>query len=168
MVHLLHLERFGNGGGILKFTYEESRKQKLTTSTFIAAIGFWRRQSFQLRLEKIGAIEPFSGNHATCWSNIKEVEALERYKLIMRLAASSDGIIKRLVYELPSRRVLEFLQIAKPDDDHTWNHINSVPLNFIKGRGPISACKFCLHILAYKVFILKLNLGEISTCAMPS
>ncbi|KAK7303827.1 hypothetical protein RJT34_14744 [Clitoria ternatea] len=36
----------------------------------------------QLWLEKLGAIEPFSGNLATCWSNIKEEGALERYKLI--------------------------------------------------------------------------------------
>jgi hypothetical protein len=33
-------------------------------------------QSSQLRLDKIGAIEKISGNHAT-W----EVDALERYKL---------------------------------------------------------------------------------------
>ncbi|XP_058727904.1 uncharacterized protein LOC131599630 [Vicia villosa] len=139
------LKRFGNGGGMLKFTSEEKhlvlqapslqhwfknwqtlRKQKLTASTFAAAIGFWRRRRSQLWLEKIGAIEPFSGNLATCWSNIKEEDALERYKLITGnnvlfpefqvynakpedswLAASPDGIIDRLVYELPSRGVLE-------------------------------------------------------------
>ncbi|KAK2395177.1 Restriction endonuclease, type II superfamily protein [Trifolium repens] len=137
--------KFGNGGGMLKFTSEEKhsvlqapslqhwfknwqtlRKQKLTASTFAAAIGFWRRRRSQLWLEKIGAIEPFCGNLATCWSNIKEEEALERYKLITGnsvlfpefqvytskpeeswLAASPDGIIDRMVYELPSHGVLE-------------------------------------------------------------
>jgi predicted phage-related endonuclease len=138
--------KFGNGGGgMLKFTSEENhsvlqapslqhrfknwqtlRKQKLTASTFAAAIGFWRRRRSQLWLEKIGAIEPFSGNLATCWSNIKEEEALERYKLIIgnavlfpefqdysakpedsSLAASPDGIIDGMVYELPSHGVLE-------------------------------------------------------------
>ena len=69
-------------------------------------------------MEKIGAKEPFSGNQATCWSNIKEEEALERYKLVTGnkilfpefqvygeedkenswLAASPDGVVGRLVY----------------------------------------------------------------------
>ncbi|XP_045790779.1 uncharacterized protein LOC123885543 [Trifolium pratense] len=143
--HVLDSKKFGNGGGMLKFTSEEKhsvleapslqhwfknwqtlRKQKLTASTFAAAIGFWRRQRSQLWLEKIGAIEPFSGNLATCWNNIKEEEALARYKLITGnavlfpefqvytakpedswLAASPDGIFDRMVYELPSRGVLE-------------------------------------------------------------
>ncbi|GAU51613.1 hypothetical protein TSUD_414450 [Trifolium subterraneum] len=106
--------------------WQTLRKQKLTASTFAAAIGFWRRRRSQLWLEKIGAIEPFSGNLATCWGNIKEEEALERYKLITGnavlfpefqvytakpedswLAASPDGIIDRLVYELPPHGVLE-------------------------------------------------------------
>lgn len=107
--------------------WQALRRNKLTASTFAAAIGFWRRQRVQLWLEKIGAIEPFSGNLATCWSNIKEEEALERYKLITGntvlfpefqvydshpqnsswLAASPDGVIDRLVHELPSRGVLE-------------------------------------------------------------
>lgn len=138
-------KRCGNGDGLLKFTSEETypvlqapslqhwfknwqtlRKQKLTASTFAAAIGFWRKRRAHLWLEKIGAIEPFSGNLATCWSNIKEEEALERYKLITGnnvlfpefqvyrskpedswLAASPDGVIDKLVYELPSRGVLE-------------------------------------------------------------
>ncbi|CAJ1971667.1 unnamed protein product [Sphenostylis stenocarpa] len=132
-------------GGMLKYTSVETysvlqasclqhwfknwqalRRNKLTASTFAAAIGFWRRQRVQLWLEKIGAIEPFSGNLATCWSNIKEEEALERYKLITGntvlfpefqvydthpddswLAASPDGVIDSLVHELPSRGVLE-------------------------------------------------------------
>ncbi|CAL0323039.1 unnamed protein product [Lupinus luteus] len=87
---------------------------------------FYHSTRVQLWLEKIGAIEPFSGNLATCWSNIKEEEALERYKLITGntvlfpefqvygedpeddwLAASPDGIVDSLVYELPSRGVLE-------------------------------------------------------------
>ena len=108
--------------------WQQLRKHKLTASTFAAAIGFWRRRRVQLWLEKIGAIEPFSGNLATCWSNIKEEEALERYKLITGntvlfpefqvysgksnpaedwLAASPDGVVDRLVYGLPSRGVLE-------------------------------------------------------------
>lgn len=106
--------------------WQTLRKHKLTASTFAGAIGFWPRRRVQLWLEKIGAIEPFSGNLATCWSNIKEEEALERYKLITGnnvlfpefqvynakpednwLAASPDGVIDRLVYELPSHGVLE-------------------------------------------------------------
>nr|XP_023916605.1 uncharacterized protein LOC112028047 [Quercus suber] len=107
--------------------WQELRKHKLTASTFAGAIGFWPRRRAQLWLEKIGAIEPFSGNLATCWSNIKEEEALERYKLITGntvlfpefqvygerdpkddwLAGSPDGVVERLVYGLPSRGVLE-------------------------------------------------------------
>ncbi|XP_050148770.1 uncharacterized protein LOC126623833 isoform X2 [Malus sylvestris] len=91
------------------------------------AVGLFHRRRLQLWLEKIGALEPFSGNLATCWSNIKEEEALERYKLITGnsvlfpefqvygnrnvgedwLGASPDGVIDRLVYGLPSRGVLE-------------------------------------------------------------
>ncbi|RDX74281.1 hypothetical protein CR513_45996, partial [Mucuna pruriens] len=130
--------KLGSVGGMLRYTSVETysvlqasclqhwfknwqtlRRNKLTASTFAAAIGFWRRQRVQLWLEKIGAIEPFSGNLATCWSNIKEEDALERYKLITGntvydthpednwLAASPDGVIDRLVLELPSRGVLE-------------------------------------------------------------
>ncbi|KAK7279300.1 hypothetical protein RJT34_24348 [Clitoria ternatea] len=135
----------GSLGGMLKYTSGETysvlqasclqhwfknwqtlRRNKLTASTFAAAIGFWRRRRVQLWLEKLGAIEPFSGNLATCWSNIKEEDALERYKLITGntvlfpkfqvydahpkdnwLAASPDGVIDGVVYELPSRGVLE-------------------------------------------------------------
>lgn len=137
--------RFGNSGGLLKYTSDETysvlqaptlqhwfknwqtqRKHKLTASTFASAIGFWRQRRAQLWLEKIGAIEPFSGNLATCWSNIKEEEALERYKLLTGntvlfpefqvysvktednwLAASPDGIFNGVVHGLPSRGVLE-------------------------------------------------------------
>ncbi|KAF3455450.1 hypothetical protein FNV43_RR00077 [Rhamnella rubrinervis] len=110
--------------------WQELRQHILTASTFPAAIGFWRHRRVQLWLEKIGAIKAFSGNLATCWSNIKEEEALERYKLITGntvlfpefqvyanntnenheknwLGASPDGIVDKLVYGLPSRGVLE-------------------------------------------------------------
>ncbi|GMI85440.1 hypothetical protein like AT1G13810 [Hibiscus trionum] len=107
--------------------WQEQRKHKLTASTFAGAIGFWPIRRTQLWLEKLGAIEPFSGNLATCWSNIKEEVALERYKLITGntvdfpefqvygkmnpedswLAASPDGLIDRFVYGLPLRGVLE-------------------------------------------------------------
>ncbi|KAK8591426.1 hypothetical protein V6N13_031470 [Hibiscus sabdariffa] len=62
--------------------WQEQRKHKLTASTFAGAVGFWPIRRTQLWLEKLGAIEPFSGNLATCWNNIKEEVALERYKLI--------------------------------------------------------------------------------------
>lgn len=107
--------------------WQELRKHKLTASTFAGAIGFWPRRRVQLWLEKIGAIEPFTANLATCWSNIKEEEALERYKLITGnsvlfphfqvhgdrnpevdwLACSPDGVVESLTYDLPSRGVLE-------------------------------------------------------------
>ncbi|KAK9666236.1 hypothetical protein RND81_14G170300 [Saponaria officinalis] len=107
--------------------WQDLRKNKLTASTFGLAVGFWPRRRVQLWLEKIGAIEPFTGNLATCWSNIKEEEALERYKLITGnsvlfphfqvhdrsgsgddwLAASPDGVVDNIVYDLPSRGVLE-------------------------------------------------------------
>ncbi|KAM7486933.1 hypothetical protein LguiA_002942 [Lonicera macranthoides] len=107
--------------------WHELRKHKLTASTFAGAVGLWPRRRVQLWLEKLGAIKPFAGNLATCWSNIKEEEALERYKLITGndvtfpefqvygnrnpednwLAASPDGVVDNLVYGLPSRGVLE-------------------------------------------------------------
>ncbi|XP_038685350.1 uncharacterized protein LOC119985205 isoform X1 [Tripterygium wilfordii] len=107
--------------------WQEKRKHKLTASTFGGAIGFWPRRRVQLWLEKLGAIEPFSGNLATHWNNIKEDEALERYKLITGntvlfpefqvyhdsipehdwLAASPDGVVDQFVHDLPSRGVLE-------------------------------------------------------------
>ncbi|XP_022896096.1 uncharacterized protein LOC111410122 isoform X1 [Olea europaea var. sylvestris] len=107
--------------------WQNLRKNKLTASTFATAIGFWHRRRIQLWLEKLGAIEPFAGNLATCWSNIKEEEALERYKLITGntvsfpkfqvygeqnpddnwLAASPDGSVDSVVYGLSSRGVLE-------------------------------------------------------------
>ncbi|KMT08984.1 hypothetical protein BVRB_6g136970 [Beta vulgaris subsp. vulgaris] len=107
--------------------WQDQRKNKLTASTFSSAIGLWPRRRVQLWLEKVGAIEPFSGNMATCWNNIKEEEALERYKLITGktvmfpkfqihdkinleddwLGASPDGIVEEIVYDLPSGGVLE-------------------------------------------------------------
>ncbi|KAF9595442.1 hypothetical protein IFM89_000360, partial [Coptis chinensis] len=84
----------------------------------------------QLWKEKIGAIEPFSGNLATIWGDIKEHEALERYKLLTGntvlftdfqvyrnnnlndnddnwLGCSPDGVVDNVVYGLPYRGVLE-------------------------------------------------------------
>lgn len=107
--------------------WQEQRKYKLTASTFAAAIGLWPRRRVQLWLEKIGYLYPFIGNEATSWNNIKEEEALERYKLITGndvrfpefqvyrdtdpeydwLAASPDGTVEQIVYELSSRGVLE-------------------------------------------------------------
>ncbi|XP_077235963.1 uncharacterized protein LOC143877665 isoform X2 [Tasmannia lanceolata] len=107
--------------------WQELRKHKLTASTFGGAIGFWPGRRVQLWLEKLGLIEPFTGNLATCWSNIKEEVALERYKLITGnsvcfpefqvynrtnsdddwLAASPDGVIDSVSYGLPYGGVLE-------------------------------------------------------------
>uniref|UniRef100_A0A7C9AJV7 YqaJ viral recombinase domain-containing protein n=1 Tax=Opuntia streptacantha TaxID=393608 RepID=A0A7C9AJV7_OPUST len=109
--------------------WQDLRKTKLTASTFGLAIGFWPRRRVQLWLEKIGAREPFSRNLATCWNNLKEQEALERYKLLTGstytvefpefqvlgernpeynwLAASPDGVVKTSSYDLPDRGVLE-------------------------------------------------------------
>ncbi|KAK1319776.1 hypothetical protein QJS10_CPB04g00626 [Acorus calamus] len=72
-------------------------------------------------------LEPFSGNLATCWSNIQEEVALERYSLITGnivsiptfkiydendqsndwLGASPDALVDSLTYGLPSNGVLE-------------------------------------------------------------
>lgn len=107
--------------------WQHLRKHKLTASTFASAVGFWPRGRARLWLEKLGTIEPFSGNLATCWSNIKEEEALERYKLITGntlsypefqvygknnpednwLAASPDGAVDSFIYGLPTHGVLE-------------------------------------------------------------
>lgn len=132
--------------------WQELRKHKLTASTFSGAIGFWPKRRVQLWLEKIGAIEPFSGNLATCWSNIKEEEALERYKLITGnsvcfpdfqvygktnheeddwLAASPDGLVDSLMYGLPSRGVLE---VKCPFYDGDMNKAfpwRRIPLHYI-------------------------------------
>ncbi|XP_021718424.1 uncharacterized protein LOC110686147 isoform X1 [Chenopodium quinoa] len=108
--------------------WQKLRKNKLTASTFSSAIGFWPRRRVQLWLEKIGAIEPFSGNLATCYNNINEEEALEWYKILTDksvvfpkfqilnknnlngdgwLGASPDGVVEENVYGLPSEGVLE-------------------------------------------------------------
>ncbi|XP_057549947.1 uncharacterized protein LOC130828146 isoform X2 [Amaranthus tricolor] len=126
-----------SGGGTYSFldascfqhnfkNWQNQRKNKLTSSTFSYAIGFWPRRRVQLWLEKIGAIEPFSGNCATCWNNINEEVALERYKLITGksvflpkspinkhnfeddwLGASPDGVVEETIYGLRSGGVLE-------------------------------------------------------------
>ncbi|XP_047312102.1 uncharacterized protein LOC124915434 [Impatiens glandulifera] len=103
--------------------WQEKRRHKLTASTFAGAIGFFPQRRVHLWKEKVGLIKPFSGNLATCWSNIKEEEALGRYKCLTDnhlifpefqvygkekpnddwIAASPDGV----VYGLPSRGVLE-------------------------------------------------------------
>ncbi|CAL1385816.1 unnamed protein product [Linum trigynum] len=130
--------------------WQERRKTKLTASTFGGAIGLWRGRRVQLWLEKIGAEEPFKGNWATWWGNVKEKEALQRYKLITGhdiafplfqlygerdpehdwIAASPDGLIEKPFYGLPSRGVLEIkcpffddMKDAKP-----WKRI---PLYYI-------------------------------------
>lgn len=123
--------------------WQEQRKYKLTASTFAGAIGLWPRRRVQLWLEKIGYLQPFTGNMATCWNNIKEEEALERYKMITGnavrfpefqvyrdtdpeydwLAASPDGTVEQAVYGLSSRGVLE---IKCPYFDGN-NKINAYP-----------------------------------------
>ncbi|XP_030545198.1 uncharacterized protein LOC115751430 [Rhodamnia argentea] len=132
--------------------WQEQRKNKLTASTFSSAIGFWRQRRVQLWLEKVGLIEPFSGNLATCWSNIKEKEALECYKLFTGnnitfpefqvygnnnsedswLAASPDGVVDELVYGLPCNGVLEikcpyFNGHAKTASPWSRIHLNYIP-----------------------------------------
>ncbi|KAL4199361.1 hypothetical protein AMTRI_Chr03g50760 [Amborella trichopoda] len=96
---------------------------KLTASTFAFAVGFWPRRRVQLWLEKLGFIHPL-GNLATCWSNIQEHVALERYHLITGnqvsfvgferahdpsedwLGASPDGLVGQ-VAQLSGGGVLE-------------------------------------------------------------
>ncbi|CAN6463882.1 unnamed protein product [Victoria cruziana] len=107
--------------------WNQLRKSKLTASTFGGAVGFWRGRRVQLWLEKLGLIDTFHGNLATCWSNIQEVVALERYKLITGncllypefriynkndpaddwLAASPDGVIEPNYHRYHDGGVLE-------------------------------------------------------------
>ncbi|CAN0910227.1 hypothetical protein LINGRAHAP2_LOCUS26175, partial [Linum grandiflorum] len=102
--------------------WPDKRLHKLTASTFGGAIGLWRQRRVELWLEKLGAKEPFSGNWATKWSNIKEEEAITMYIQITRnelsfptfqvyrddwIAASPDGLVEGIVDGLPSRGVLE-------------------------------------------------------------
>ena len=131
--------------------WQEQRRHKLTASTFGGAVGFWPRRRVQLWLEKLGATKPFRGNLATCWSNIKEEEALERYKLITGntvlfpefqvygkkdpednwLAASPDGIVDSLVYGLHSRGVLEIKCPFFNGDKSIASPWSRVPLYYI-------------------------------------
>lgn len=132
--------------------WQEQRKYKLTASTFAGAIGLWPRRRVQLWLEKIGYLQPFTGNMATCWNNIKEEEALERYKMITGnavrfpefqvyrdtdpeydwLAASPDGTVEQAVYGLSSRGVLEikcpYFDGNKKINAYPWTRI---PLHYI-------------------------------------
>ncbi|KAF8104599.1 hypothetical protein N665_0171s0101, partial [Sinapis alba] len=102
--------------------WETQRRNRLTSSTFAQAIGFWPNRRVQLWLEKIGAIEPFSGNAATCWTKIKELEALNRYHVLTGhdflfpefvtstedwLGASPDGDMYGLVNEGWSKGMVE-------------------------------------------------------------
>lgn len=133
--------------------WQELRRHKLTASTFGGVIGLWPKRRVQLWLEKLGAVEPFAGNLATCWTNIKEEEALARYKLITGnsvifpqfqvyrngqypedddwLAASPDGLVIESDDGSGLRGVLEIkcpffggdMSLAKP-----WKRI---PLYFI-------------------------------------
>ncbi|KAH7287437.1 hypothetical protein KP509_32G056200 [Ceratopteris richardii] len=57
----------------------ELRKARLTASVFGFAIGFWEGRRVQLWKEKIGLLEPFSGNLATNWGTLKEATAIQRY-----------------------------------------------------------------------------------------
>lgn len=131
--------------------WQEQRKYKLTASTFAQAIGFWPGRRVQLWLEKIGAVEPFTGNLATCWNNIKEEEALERYKLITGnsvmlpefqvsgkldpadnwFAASPDGVVDKIIYGLPYRGVLEIKCPFYKGDMRKGYPWSQVPYNFI-------------------------------------
>ncbi|KAM7264288.1 hypothetical protein ACFE04_001971 [Oxalis oulophora] len=69
--------------------WQVERKHRLTASTFAGAIGFWPHRRVQLWLEKLGAIKPFTGNLATCWSNMKEEEALKNYESIKGITVHS-------------------------------------------------------------------------------
>ncbi|KAJ6357928.1 hypothetical protein OIU78_005709 [Salix suchowensis] len=108
----------------------------------------------QLWLEKLGAKEPFSGNMATCWSNAKEEEALERYKLITGntilfprfqvygknnlkddwLAASPDGIVDNLFRLFRDEAYWDALKIAL--SDFWFNHV--LPAKELCGKNVIT------------------------------
>ncbi|KAF5200683.1 Restriction endonuclease, type II-like superfamily protein [Thalictrum thalictroides] len=131
--------------------WQELRKKKLTASTFGGAIGFWPRRRIQLWLEKIGAREPFAGNMATSWNNIKEEEALERYKLITGnkvlfpklqvyanqnaeddwLGCSPDGVVDHVVYDMPSHGVLEIKCPFFNGDNRRMYPWSRIPLHCI-------------------------------------
>lgn len=131
--------------------WQEQRRYKLTASTFAHAIGFWPNRRVQLWQEKIGAVEPFTGNLATSWNNTKEEEALERYKLITGnpimlpefqisgkynedddwLAASPDGVIDKNFYGLPYKGVLEIKCPFYKGDMRKGYPWSSIPYNFV-------------------------------------
>ncbi|XP_023769765.1 uncharacterized protein LOC111918319 isoform X2 [Lactuca sativa] len=137
--------------------WQDQRMCKLTASTFAQAIGFWPNRRVQLWLEKIGVVEPFTGNLSTCWNNIKEEEALRRYIRITGnsvifpdfhvsrnlnsgenqnqnrnwLAASPDGVIDKKVYGLPYRGVLEIKCPFYKGDMRKGYPWTQVPYNFI-------------------------------------
>ncbi|KAG8391254.1 hypothetical protein BUALT_Bualt01G0169000 [Buddleja alternifolia] len=131
--------------------WQHLRKHKLTASTFGMAVGFWPRGRDKLWLEKVGKIEPFSGNVATCWSNIKEEEALERYKLITGhtvsypefqvygkknpednwIAASPDGAVDSNIYGLPLHGVLEIKCPFFGGDMSNARPWKRIPLHYI-------------------------------------
>lgn len=116
--------------------WQHLRRNKLTASTFGRAVGFWPHGRVQLWREKIGLIEPFAGNFATSWGNIKEPEAIEQYELITEnklihpqfsvnrhdewLAASSDGIVDNYIYVQ-----------ASPDDGIVENFTCGLPFRGI-------------------------------------
>ncbi|PWA82392.1 restriction endonuclease, type II-like superfamily protein [Artemisia annua] len=110
-----------------------------------------RDPTVQLWQEKIGAVEPFTGNLATSWNNIKEEEALERYKLITGnpimfpefqisgkyneeddwLAASPDGVIDKNFYGLPYKGVLEIKCPFYKGDMRKAYPWSSIPYNCV-------------------------------------
>ncbi|XP_047949953.1 uncharacterized protein LOC125195773 isoform X3 [Salvia hispanica] len=114
-------------------------------------VSFFHGNLRRLWLEKLGTIEPFSGNLATCWSNIKEEVALEQYKLLTGntvlypefqvygeknpadnwLAASPDGAIDSYIYELPSHGVLEIKCPFFGGDMSKAEPWKRVPLHYI-------------------------------------
>nr|GEU39533.1 restriction endonuclease, type II-like superfamily protein [Tanacetum cinerariifolium] len=115
----------------------------------IALSGFYL--PVQLWQEKIGAVEPFTGNQATSWNNTKEEEALERYKLITGnpimfpefhisgkyneeedwLAASPDGVIDKNFYGLPYKGVLEIKCPFYKGDMRKAYPWSSIPYNCV-------------------------------------
>ncbi|XP_076954474.1 uncharacterized protein LOC143628915 [Bidens hawaiensis] len=131
--------------------WQDQRIRKLTASTFAQAVGFWPNRRVLLWLEKIGAVEPFTGNLATCWNNIKEHQALERYKLITGnpvtlsefqanmssnqehswLGASPDGMINRKLYALPCRGILEIKCPFYKGDMRKGFPWTGVPYNYV-------------------------------------
>ncbi|KAK6922351.1 YqaJ viral recombinase [Dillenia turbinata] len=72
------------------------RKDKLTTSTFSTALGFWKRnRRFQLWHEKVYTTDALTlesaARHAMEWGVLNESAAIERYKSITGREVSSYG-----------------------------------------------------------------------------